>query len=164
MKPTQFIPAALLQPDKSGASSTVHTPILVAPIVSALVEPLRHLSPDALPHYLVDCTFGGGGNTSALLDALDFDPLCMRHKVIAFDQDLSAIERGRSRFAIALESGRLELIHSPFSLADRYLKDRPVLGLMADLGFSSDQLEAPDRGLSFMREGPLDMRLDPSRA
>ena len=43
------------------------------------------------------------------------------------------------------------------------MKGRPVLGLMADLGFSSDQLEDASRGLSFMREGPLDMRLDPSR-
>jgi len=83
--------------------------------------------------------------------------------VVAFDQDEGAIERGHERFKAEIAEGRLELVHSRFAEADGWLKDRQVAGLMADLGFSSDQIEDADRGLSFLREGPLDMRLDPSR-
>ncbi len=150
--------------DLSGLASvsTVHVPILVGPIVEALIEPFRGLPADASAHFIVDCTFGGGGHTGALLEALLSAGLA-QHGVIAFDQDASAIERGRQRFARELSEGRLELVHAPFSTAAEYLGERPILGLMADLGFSSDQLEDPSRGLSFSREGPLDMRLDPSR-
>jgi 16S rRNA (cytosine1402-N4)-methyltransferase len=144
-------------------NTTVHIPILVEPILSALLEPLRQLPLDAPPHWLVDCTLGGGGHTGAFLEALAKDPALEKHKVLSFDQDGQAIERARERFASELAEGRLEIIHSRFSEAAGYLKDRPVLGLMADLGFSSDQLEDAGRGLSFTREGPLDMRLDPSR-
>ena len=142
---------------------TVHVPILVEPIVSALIEPLRTVPETSPPQWIADCTFGGGGHTGAILQALSQDPLLARHKVISFDQDLSAIERGRERFASEISQGRLELVHSRFGEADQYLKGRPVMGLMADLGFSSDQIEDSERGLSFLREGPLDMRLDPSR-
>ena len=67
------------------------------------------------------------------------------------------------RFAREIEEGRLEVEHSRFSEAPRFFEDKPVLGLMADLGFSSDQLESSERGLSFLSDGPLDMRLDPTR-
>lgn len=143
--------------------STVHVPILLEPIVRSLIEPFKALSPDAPPHWLVDCTLGGGGHTGALLEALASDPALKGHHVISFDQDARAIERARERFAAEIASGRLEIVHSPFSEAAEHLQSKPVLGLMADLGFSSDQLEDAERGLSFMREGPLDMRLDPSR-
>lgn len=142
---------------------TVHVPILLQPIVDALIEPLRGLLPEEGPQWIADCTFGGGGHTGALLEALAHEPGLARHRVIAFDQDLSAIERGRDRFAAEIAAGKLELVHSRFSEADRALEGRPVMGLMADLGFSSDQIEDSERGLSFLREGPLDMRLDPSR-
>ena len=142
---------------------TVHVPILLEPIVAALLEPLRALPPGSGPYWIADCTFGGGGHTGAFLEALARDPELVRHRVVAFDQDLGAIERGRERFKAEIEAGRLELVHSRFSEADRVLQQRPVLALMADLGFSSDQIEDPERGLSFLREGPLDMRLDPSR-
>jgi 16S rRNA (cytosine1402-N4)-methyltransferase len=143
--------------------STVHVPILVGPIVEALVEPLRALPADAPAHWLADCTLGGGGHTGALLEALLADPRLARHRVVSFDQDAAAISRARTRFERELAQGRLEIVHSRFGEAAGYLQGRHVMGLMADLGFSSDQIEDAERGLSFMREGPLDMRLDPSR-
>ena len=136
---------------------TVHVPILLQTIVDALVEPFEKLPEEAAPHWLVDCTFGGGGHTAALLQALNAP-----HGVIAFDQDEGAIERGLERFSREVTEGRLKLIHLPFSQAAETLSEHKVLGLMADLGFSSDQIEDPARGLSFLREGPLDMRFDSS--
>lgn len=148
--------------------TTVHVPILVQPIVEALVEPFRLLDPGAPAHAIVDCTFGGGGHTGAFLGALGEDPRLSRHRVIAFDQDEEALARGRERYSGAIASGRLHLVHSRFGELEEGLEREglsgvPVLGMMADLGFSSDQLEDAERGLSFLREGPLDMRLDSSR-
>jgi 16S rRNA (cytosine1402-N4)-methyltransferase len=143
--------------------TTRHVPILLAPIVEALVEPFKALPADAPPHWIVDCTLGGGGHAGGLLAALATTPGLARHKVLAVDQDASAIGRARGTFARELAEGRLELAHARFSEIEPLLANRPVLGLMADLGFSSDQLEDPARGLSFQSEGPLDMRLDPSR-
>ncbi len=135
-----------------------HVPILVEPIVGALVEPFRKLPPGAPRQYLVDCTFGGGGHTRALLEALPPE-----HGVIGLDQDPSALARGRENFAQELVEGRLVLHHSRFGDSAAFLRDFEVLGLLADLGFSSDQMDDPSRGLSFQASGPLDMRLDPTR-
>ena len=127
------------------------------------MAPFRYLAKTSDSHALVDCTFGCGGHTGALVSALAGLDTPIRHGVIAFDQDENAIERGRVRFKKETEEGRLRLVHRPFSEAADELEGRKVFGLLADLGFSSDQLEDPTRGLSFMREGPLDMRLDPRR-
>ena len=135
-------------------AATVHVPILVQPIVDALVEPFRKIQE---PHMLVDCTLGGGGHTAVLLNALQGTP----HRILGVDQDQQALERAAERFHAEIAEGRLELEHARFGELD--LSSRPVLGLMADLGFSSDQLEDPLRGLSFQSDGPLDMRLDPSQ-
>jgi 16S rRNA (cytosine1402-N4)-methyltransferase len=141
----------------------IHLPILVEPIVSSLIEPFRKLPPDAPPHWIVDCTLGAGGHTAAFLAALAAEPALKKHKVLSVDQDPSAVEEGRRRFAAEIAEGRLEIQHSRFSGADQFFEGKRVLGLMADLGFSSDQLESEDRGISFKTDGPLDMRLDPTR-
>ncbi len=148
--------------------ATVHVPILVRPILETLLEAFREHSAQSTgcltePVWLVDCTLGGGGHTAAFLDAFEKDPLLRETKVVAFDQDKTAIESARMRFATEITAGRLEIIQSRFSDAEPFLRNRLVLGLMADLGFSSDQLEDPSRGLSFLADGPLDMRLDPSQ-
>ena len=143
--------------------TTVHTPILVRPIVDALIEPFKKIPPSAGRHFLVDCTFGGGGHTAAFLEAFASDSETQHHCVIGVDQDSVAIESGRIRFQKEIAEGRLELYQSRFGDISEILKDRPILGLMADLGFSSDQLGNPERGLSFQSHGPLDMRLDPTR-
>jgi 16S rRNA (cytosine1402-N4)-methyltransferase len=163
--------------------TTVHVPILVKPIVEALLEPFLALPDDAPAHAIVDCTLGGGGHTAALLAALAADPKTRKHQVISLDQDEGAVARARERFAKEIGDGKLLIFHSRFGEVDKVIQANsasgasssftpnsasapvlgPVLGMMADLGFSSDQLEDSDRGLSFMREGPLDMRLDTSR-
>lgn len=140
---------------------TVHVPILVDPIVSGLLEPFLNLPESVPPHWIVDCTLGGGGHTAAFLEALVSDPKLAHHKVLSIDQDAGAVERARVRFAEEIAEGRLELLHSRFGDAASAVKGRPVLGLMADLGFSSDQIEDGARGLSFQSDGPLDMRLNP---
>lgn len=142
--------------------NTVHIPILLQPIVDALIEPFFSLPDSAPPHWIMDCTLGGGGHTAAFLAALKADPRLARHRVVSVDQDLGAIERARIRFQKEISDGRLELVHSRFADTEALVQSRPVLGLMADLGFSSDQIEDAGRGMSFQTQGPLDMRLNPS--
>jgi len=143
----------------SESTTTVHIPILKEPIVDALTEPMARV---AEPAWILDCTFGGGGHTAALLEKLP-----KHHGVIGVDRDEDALVRGKSRFARDFAEGRLKLLHARFGDLDpatlaEHLAGRPVRGILADLGFSSDQLEDPARGISFLREGPLDMRLDRS--
>lgn len=105
----------------------------------------------------VDLTFGGGGHSSVLLER--------GVRVWAIDQDPEAVERGRQKFASEVQSGQLVLNHLRMSqAADRLRSENIQVGaVMADLGFSSDQIEDKDRGLSFRAEAPLDMRMDPTR-
>jgi 16S rRNA (cytosine1402-N4)-methyltransferase len=101
-----------------------------------------------------DGTFGGGGHTRLLLDRS-----APSGRVIAFDLDIEAIERGRS-----LDYGdRLVLVHGSFSMlyqAAEMSGMLPLDGVLLDLGFSSFQIDDPDRGFSLRLDGPLDMRFD----
>src|SRR6478609_3377662 len=117
--------------------TTVHIPILVEPIVEALLEPFQNLDSSAPAHWIVDCTLGGGGHTQAFLDALAREPKLSRHRILSIDQDESAVERAKQRFQQEITTGRLEVIHMKMGSLASELKSRPVLGLMADLGFSS---------------------------
>lgn len=119
-------------------------------------ETIEALAPRAGGTY-VDLTLGGGGHTEALLLAHEG---C---QVIAFDRDKSAIEAARIR--LSPFGSRVTLVHSRFSRAPEELEKLGVElvdGVMADLGVSSPQLDEAERGMSFRREGPLDMRMDPS--
>jgi 16S rRNA (cytosine1402-N4)-methyltransferase len=138
--------------------STVHVPILLEPIIENLVAPFQ-----AGAGTYVDCTLGGGGHVAAMLEALSRTPYADRHRVLAVDQDSAAIARAEKRFEREIRDGRLILLHSRFSEIRIPEGLPPVLGVLADLGFSSDQIDSPERGLSFRLEGPIDMRLDPSR-
>lgn len=142
---------------------TRHIPILVEPILSALLEPFKALPSNAAPAWFVDMTFGGGGHTRQFLDSFAADPSLKKHRVLAVDQDLGAIERGKVRFQKEFKEGQIEFLHARFGELAEVVRGRPVLGLLADLGFSSDQMEDHSRGLSFQSEGALDMRLDTSQ-
>lgn len=140
--------------------TTVHVPILTGPIIEALIEPVRTAS---APAVIVDFTLGGGGHTNALLDELAKLPEGgAGHRVLAFDRDPEALARATTRFAREIAEGRLELKHARMSETGPHLEGRNLLGCLADLGFSSDQMDQGARGFSFQSEGPLDMRMDPT--
>lgn len=128
-----------------------HIPVLVD-------EVLEVLAPSAGGWY-VDGTFGRGGHSARLLQAVG-----PAGGVLALDRDPDAIAAGRLRFA---NEPRLELVHAPFSSLERvvheHARGREVRGVLLDLGVSSPQLDDPQRGFSFSKDGPLDMRMDSSR-
>lgn len=119
-------------------SQALHNPVLMAEVIEAL-EP-------ASGGIVVDGTFGAGGYTRALLDR--------GAQVIAFDRDPSA-----ARFATDLPADRFRLVQSRFSLMGEVIAEGSVDGVALDLGVSSMQLDQAERGFSFMRDGPLDMRM-----
>lgn len=109
---------------------------------------------------VVDCTLGGGGHTNALLER--FKNL----KVLACDMDSNAIDHARIRLASFLRDGRVAFHHGNFSELPR-LEDSnfplgfapPWNGILMDLGYSSNQLESEEYGMSFSIDSELDMRL-----
>jgi 16S rRNA (cytosine1402-N4)-methyltransferase len=124
-----------------------------------LAETLAALSPRDGELYC-DCTVGGGGHSEALLEAA---PGC---RLIGIDRDPDALAAAGQR--LARFGDRVTLVHGSFGEVPRLLAQLPgapkqVHGLLADLGVSSWQLDAPERGFSFSRVGPLDMRMDPTR-
>jgi len=125
-----------------------HTPVL-------LEEVLAGLAIRADGRYC-DATFGRGGHTAAILDALG-----PAGRVVAIDRDAEAIRAGRLRFG---DEPRLTLMRGSFARLDELVRTAGVegelQGVLLDLGVSSPQLDEADRGFSFMQDGPLDMRMD----
>ena len=120
-----------------------HNPVLLHPSVDALVW-----NPSGT---YVDVTFGGGGHSRAILDKLD-----AAGRLIAFDQDAD------SRANI-LDDSRFQFVPSNFKNLTRFLQyynAYPVDGILADLGISSHQIDTPDRGFSYSKDGALDMRMN----
>src|SRR5688572_27929922 len=118
-------------------------------------EVVGHLDPSR-GGVFVDCTIGMTGHTRALLEA-------GATRVIGLDRDLDALAYARD--ALPEFGDRVVLAHSDYRDLDDVLDARglgEVDGVLADLGVSSMQLEAPDRGFSFRRDEPLDMRMDRS--
>lgn len=105
---------------------------------------------------LVDCTLGLGGHAEALLDAAGPDA-CL----IGIDMDLENLRRAKDR--LNRFTPRVRFFHANFSQLREVLAEAGLTGvdaLVADLGVASTQLDDPRRGLSFLADGPLDMRLD----
>lgn len=106
----------------------------------------------------IDCTFGRGGHSRAMLQRLGD-----HGRVIAIDRDPEAIKAG---MLLASEDRRFTIEQGPFSMlkeiAGQHSLIGKVNGVLFDLGVSSPQLDNATRGFSFMREGPLDMRMDPA--
>ena len=123
-----------------------HTTVLLHEAIDALVT-----DPDG---FYVDGTFGRGGHTAELLSRLS-----SKGRVLAIDKDPQAIEAGRQRFA---DDSRLTIVHGSFADMGEWVEGRAITGVLVDLGVSSPQLDQAERGFSFMRDGPLDMRMDTS--
>src|SRR5579859_5722355 len=125
-----------------------------------LEEVLKFLQPRTGSTY-IDGTLGGGGHTEALLQRSAPDG-----RVLGIDTDSQALERVKRRLAQYIDNGRLLLVHGNFAnmrqIAATY-GFTSVQGILLDLGFSSDQMDNPERGFSFSTDGPLDMRMDQSR-
>ncbi|HEY3732250.1 MAG TPA: 16S rRNA (cytosine(1402)-N(4))-methyltransferase RsmH [Steroidobacteraceae bacterium] len=125
--------------------------MLVAETLAALA-----LRPDGL---YVDATFGRGGHSGRILEALGPDG-----QLIAIDRDPAAIAAGRVRYA---HEQRLRLVQGEFgqlaALVHAQTGRTHADGTLFDLGVASPQLDDAARGFSFLQDGPLDMRMDPSR-
>ena len=133
-------------------SSNAHVPVLLEPVLEGL-----DIKQDGC---YVDATFGRGGHSSAILERLSTDG-----RLIAIDRDSQAIA---SAAPSLMNDPRLSLVRSDFAELATCMGERgltgQVDGLLLDLGVSSPQLDEADRGFSFLRDGPLDMRMDPDQS
>lgn len=122
-----------------------HIPVLFNETIDAL-----NVRPDGT---YVDCTAGGGGHCAAVAEKLTTG------RIIAIDQDPEAIENLNERFK---DNSRVTVIHDNFVNIEAILRKldiNGVDGIMADLGVSSHQLDTDERGFSFHKDAPLDMRM-----
>ncbi len=128
-----------------------HSPVLMNEVVAGL-----NIQPDGL---VVDATYGRGGHTRAIVSKLGDNG-----RILVIDRDPSAIAQATSEWS---SDQRVEVVHAPFSQLTPILERRDlqgrVTGLLFDFGVSSPQLDNADRGFSFSKDGPLDMRMDPSQ-
>jgi 16S rRNA (cytosine1402-N4)-methyltransferase len=134
--------------EEGEVSDFVHETVMKAEVVSAL-------GPRA--GVFVDATVGGGGHAEAILEG------SADAKVIALDRDTAALDAARAR--LARFADRVTFVKTPFGRVAEVLDElgvETVAGLCADLGVSSPQLDDAARGMSFRREGPIDMRMDPT--
>nr|WP_092068227.1 16S rRNA (cytosine(1402)-N(4))-methyltransferase RsmH [Dendrosporobacter quercicolus]NSL47009.1 16S rRNA (cytosine(1402)-N(4))-methyltransferase RsmH [Dendrosporobacter quercicolus DSM 1736]SDL72443.1 16S rRNA (cytosine1402-N4)-methyltransferase [Dendrosporobacter quercicolus] len=105
----------------------------------------------------VDCTLGGGGHAGGIVERLT-----LNGHFIGIDQDPAAINAGKARLAKA--ECQVDIVNSNFSNIRQVLADlqvEAVDGILFDLGVSSHQLDAAERGFSYMQDAPLDMRMNP---
>ena len=127
-----------------------HVPVLANEVLAALAP--------AAGQVIVDATAGAGGHARLIADRLG-----PAGRLIGLDQDPMMLALARRRIEPA--GCPFDLVHANFEQLKQVLDElrlEAVDGVLADLGFASDQVEAPERGLSFQYEGPLDMRLDPT--
>ena len=98
----------------------------------------------------LDCTFGRGGHSKKILDKLS-----SKGQLVSFDLDDSAMEAAEN-----IKHENFRFIKTNFSKIDEFIKDNSLTGVLIDCGVSSPQLDEPQRGFSFQKKGPLDMRFN----
>jgi 16S rRNA (cytosine1402-N4)-methyltransferase len=136
-------------------SAFVHETVMRAEVVAALARPDVLVEEGAPAHIYVDATVGGGGHSEGILETYEDS------RIIAVDRDDVALQAARAR--LLRYGDRVTFVKSPFGSLASALADLGIAevdGLCADLGVSSPQLDNAARGMSFRREGPLDMRMD----
>lgn len=128
-----------------------HKPVLLEEAVASL-----EIKGDGV--YL-DGTFGRGGHSRAIMAQLT-----QQGRLFTLDKDPRAIEAGQEEWS---EDPRFSIVQGTFAEMDRMVQEwqieRDLDGILLDLGVSSPQLDDPERGFSFSKDGPLDMRMDPTK-
>jgi len=128
-----------------------HTTVLLEEAVQELVTDREG--------FYIDGTFGRGGHSARILAELSEGG-----RLMAIDKDPEAISFAAERFA---DEPRFSIEHGSFAQLQSFVEQRglmgQVTGVLLDLGVSSPQLDDPERGFSFVNDGPLDMRMDTSR-
>ncbi len=137
-------------PSNNKASHSGHIPVLFNECMDALT---------IQPQYTyVDATLGGGGHARGILDGLNADGT-----LIGFDQDSGILEQTKAKLT-APNNSTIITIHSNFSHIKSKLEKHGITsisgGILADIGVSSFQLDQGERGFSFNKDAPLDMRMD----
>lgn len=129
-----------------------HLPVLLNEVVDALISDGR------VPQRVIDGTVGAGGHSRALLDA-------GAEHLLGFDLDPDALALAGETLSPYLADRRAALVHASYAcmkeFAEKHGWHDGVDAILLDLGVSSMQLDRPERGFAFMRDGPLDMRFNP---
>jgi 16S rRNA (cytosine1402-N4)-methyltransferase len=129
-----------------------HQSVLLQESIDALA-----IKPDGI---YVDGTFGRGGHSKAILNELS-----EKGRLLAIDKDTLAIAHAKHAFS---QDKRFQIVQGSFANLTQFAKEAGIFGkidgILLDLGVSSPQLDDPSRGFSFMQNGPLDMRMDPTQA
>ncbi len=128
---------------------TEHETVLRVEAVDALLQDLNGC--------YVDCTYGRGGHSREIVNRIG---ACGRLMVI--DRDMTAVRDAREKFK---DDKRVVVVHGSFANLASHVAEHemgPLDGILMDLGVSSPQLDESERGFSFSRDGPLDMRMDQS--
>ena len=133
----------------------MHIPVLANEVLALMKE-----APIPINRFL-DGTFGRGGHARLVMETFP------AVKTVAFDQDQEALKEGGQRFGEEVRAGKIHFVHSNFADVKEYLEEITEFmgsslfsGILLDLGVSSPQLDRAERGFSFYRDGPLDMRMN----
>jgi 16S rRNA (cytosine1402-N4)-methyltransferase len=146
-RPDLHLPPDLPAEGLQMAHTFEHTPVLRDEVVSLFAS--------VPPGVVVDATVGGGGHSAALLEAY------RALRIVGLDRDQVALDAAQVQ--LASFGDRITLIRSPFSALEEVVSAGglgTLSGVLFDLGVSSPQLDQTERGFSFRRNGPLDMRMD----
>ncbi len=138
--------------DAAATGEMHHVPVLPAEVLDALAPQPGHT--------IVDATLGAGGHARRIVERLRPDG-----RLIGIDRDPAMLARAWPALEAAAGQVALTRVHAGFEELRAILDQLGIAavdGVLADLGFCSDQVDDPQRGLSFQREGPLDMRLNPN--
>lgn len=133
------------------SAELIHKPVMLPEVIDGL-----DINPDGI---YVDGTYGRGGHSDAILEKLSSSG-----RLYAFDRDPLAIATAEQRHG---SDERFQIFHEPFTSLESVLNEQQVVGkvdgILLDLGVSSPQLDDGMRGFSFIKDGPLDMRMDNSQ-
>tara|TARA_B100000073_G_C23714285_1_gene565344 strand:+ start:752 stop:1645 length:894 start_codon:yes stop_codon:yes gene_type:complete len=120
----------------------LHVPVLLEESINFLIKDQNG--------FYIDGTFGRGGHSKSILKKISSNG-----RLYAFDKDPESIDFGKK-----IKNDNFKIIHDSFKNFDNYFEHNSIDGILFDLGTCSTHLDNPDRGFSFMKDGPLDMRFN----